>query len=121
MKRAVLLGLLAASAFGALAGPASAHAILARAEPHVGASVHGPVTMLRLRFTERIEASLCRITLADAAHHTIAVTNLATEGDGRILAGHVANLAPGVYHLSWHAVSVDTHITEGDYSFTVTP
>ncbi|MFT3727708.1 MAG: copper resistance protein CopC [Terricaulis sp.] len=121
MRGNALLGLLAASAFCALAGTASAHAILSRAAPAVGATVHAPVTALHLRFTERVEPTLCRVTLTDAAHHTIAVTNLTAEGDGRILGGQVASLAPGVYHVVWHAVSIDTHITEGDYTFIVTP
>jgi copper resistance protein C len=28
-------------------------------------------------------------------------------------------LAPGEYKVSWHALSVDTHRTVGDFSFTV--
>jgi len=30
-------------------------------------------------------------------------------------------LAPGNYRVTWRAVSVDTHRTEGAYSFTVRP
>jgi methionine-rich copper-binding protein CopC len=30
-------------------------------------------------------------------------------------------LKPGLYHVTWHAVSVDSHRTEGGYTFTVTP
>ncbi|HVV33102.1 MAG TPA: copper resistance protein CopC [Vitreimonas sp.] len=115
-------GLLLASAFFALATPAFAHALLARAEPAVGATVHGQITTLRMRFTERIEPTLCRVTLVDAANHDIPVAALAAEGDGRILAAHITTpLAPGIYHVCWRAVSVDTHITEGDYSFTLAP
>jgi methionine-rich copper-binding protein CopC len=83
--------------------------------------VHGAVTILRLRFTERIEPALCRLTLTNVGGQIIAVTNLAAEGDGRILAGHVAALTQGAYHVRWRAVSIDTHITEGDYSFIVAP
>jgi copper resistance protein C len=28
-------------------------------------------------------------------------------------------LSPGTYHVHWHALSVDTHKTEGSFSFTV--
>jgi methionine-rich copper-binding protein CopC len=28
-------------------------------------------------------------------------------------------LAPGSYRVRWHALSVDTHNTEGSFSFTV--
>jgi methionine-rich copper-binding protein CopC len=30
-------------------------------------------------------------------------------------------LKPGRYGVSWHAVSVDTHRTEGKYNFVVAP
>jgi hypothetical protein len=30
-------------------------------------------------------------------------------------------LPPGVYTVNWRAVSVDTHHTQGDFQFTVTP
>ncbi len=30
-------------------------------------------------------------------------------------------LSPGVYTVHWHAVSVDTHHTQGDFQFTVKP
>jgi methionine-rich copper-binding protein CopC len=30
-------------------------------------------------------------------------------------------LGPGVYDVNWHAVSVDTHHTQGSFSFTVQP
>jgi copper resistance protein C len=121
MQRTFLWSLLAASAFCVLAATASAHALLARANPPVGASVKGPVTVLHLRFTERVEPSLCRLTVMDVAHHMIAVTDLASEGDARMLVARLPALAPGAYHVIWHVVSVDTHVTEGDYSFTVIP
>ncbi|MGH6674956.1 MAG: copper resistance protein CopC [Xanthobacteraceae bacterium] len=30
-------------------------------------------------------------------------------------------LKPGIYIVSWHVVSVDTHHTQGTYKFTVAP
>ena len=30
-------------------------------------------------------------------------------------------LPPGLYTVTWHAVSVDTHHTQGDFQFTVKP
>ena len=30
-------------------------------------------------------------------------------------------LAAGTYKVEWHAVSTDTHKTQGSYSFTVNP
>ena len=30
-------------------------------------------------------------------------------------------LAPGQYRVVWRALSVDTHVTEGDFTFDVVP
>ena len=115
-RRAFLI--VSAAAFAALTSPAAAHAMLAHAEPPVGATVQGPVNALRLRFTERIEPALCRLTLAHDGHDT-ALTDLRAEGDGRILTAHLPPLAPGAYTVRWRAVSLDTHVTERAYSFTI--
>lgn len=117
-RRAFLI--VSAAAFAALTSHAAAHAMLAHAEPAVGTTVQGSVTTLRLRFTERIEPALCRLVLVHDGRET-ALTEFRAEGDGRFLVAHVAVLAPGAYTVRWRAVSVDTHTTEGDYSFTVAP
>jgi methionine-rich copper-binding protein CopC len=120
MKRRSFFAL-TAGAFFALAGSAAAHAMLSRAEPAVGATVRGPVTAVRLRFSERIEPALCRITLETANGHSIAAHDLTAEESGRVLVGQTPPLAAGTYRVRWRAVSVDTHVTEGDYVFTVAP
>jgi methionine-rich copper-binding protein CopC len=38
-----------------------------------------------------------------------------------VLAVPVKPLAAGVYTVLWHATSVDTHKTEGHFTFTVAP
>ena len=120
IARRTFLGV-SVGAFCALTGVAEAHAMLARAEPAVGATVHGPVTALRLRFTERLEPSFCRVTLEDGGGRLVEIASLETEDDGRMLVARVPRLAAGRYRVRWHVVSIDTHMTEGDYSFTLAP
>ena len=120
MQRRVFL--FAAGAFLALAGPAAAHAMLVRAIPAVGADVRDAPTELRLRFSERVERALCSITLADAAGHALGLGALALAPDGFTLIAPIrSGLGPGFYRVHWRAVSVDTHVTSGDFSFRVTP
>ena len=52
MRRPAFLVSVAATV--AVTSPVSAHAMLAHAEPTVGATVHAPVTVLRYRLTERM-------------------------------------------------------------------
>jgi methionine-rich copper-binding protein CopC len=41
--------------------------------------------------------------------------------DGRVLSVKLKTLAPGDYSVEWHVTSVDTHKTEGHFTFTVRP
>ena len=42
--------------------------------------------------------------------------------DRRVLVAPIAkSLAAGAYTVHWHAVSVDTHHTQGTFQFTVKP
>jgi methionine-rich copper-binding protein CopC len=95
--------------------------MLAHAEPAVGATVRGPVTVVRLRFTERVEPALCRVTLVHDGRET-ALTHLETDHDTRVLVAFIPDaLAPGLYSVRWRAVSLDAHTTEGGYDFTLAP
>ena len=38
-----------------------------------------------------------------------------------LLTASLAPLGPGRYRVRWRVVSVDTHVTEGDFAFTVAP
>ncbi|MEJ1978863.1 MAG: copper resistance protein CopC [Acetobacteraceae bacterium] len=46
---------------------------------------------------------------------------LRTDADAVHLVLGLPALPPGLYKVIWHATSVDTHRTEGSYSFTVAP
>ena len=41
--------------------------------------------------------------------------------DGALLRVSLNPLPPGTYKVVWHVVSVDTHPTEGDFTFQVAP
>lgn len=120
MHRRSFIALTAGAAFS-IASPAHAHGLLAASTPAANATVRGAITALRLRFSERLEPNLSQVRIENAAGNEITTGALGSERGGRILVAHVPALAPGVYRVHWRAVSVDTHITEGDYSFTVAP
>jgi methionine-rich copper-binding protein CopC len=118
MRRLVI----AAALLAALAGTALAHAQLQRAAPPVGATVRKAPDRVELWFSERLEPSLCRIEVRDAAGRRIDKNDAhAAPDDSRHLVATVGPLAPGQYKVAWRAVSVDTHVTEGDFTFTLAP
>jgi copper resistance protein C len=99
-----------------------AHAQLKKATPPVGGTVASP-SEIRLEFSEGVEPKFSSVTLTGAGGAT------APLGAARVEAGHqevlivpiVKALPPGAYTVHWHAVSVDSHHTQGDFQFAVEP
>lgn len=110
--------LVALVAFAGLASPASAHAFLKHAQPSAGASLASAPKSIALAFTEKLEPAFSGVTVTDAAGHSVAASAAVIDGVSMIVP--LRPLGRGTYRVAWHAVSVDTHRTEGAYSFTVT-
>jgi methionine-rich copper-binding protein CopC len=107
-------------AFLFTATSAWAHAFLDHAEPAVGSTVDTPITEIKIWYTEKLEAAFSQIQVVD--HHGKPVTqNRATvdSSDPSLLRLAVPALAPGEYKVIWKVMSVDTHMTVGNFSFTV--
>ncbi|HEY1544296.1 MAG TPA: copper resistance protein CopC [Xanthobacteraceae bacterium] len=99
---------------------AVAHAFLDHASPRVGSTVTAAPNEVRLWFTQSLEpqfsgAILRSSTGAELGHGTV------IGGDAKQIVIHVHALPPGKYHVTWKALSVDTHRTEGNFSFEVKP
>ncbi len=108
--------LFATALFSALAAPAFAHAHLKLSDPAADSSGAAP-RQLTLTFTEQLEPALSGVTVTNAKGQAMDAKAAMVSGDTMTIA--VKPLAAGLYHVSWHAVSVDTHRTEGKYDFTV--
>ena len=114
---------LAATLALGLAGsaPAFAHALLRAADPPVGSEIAHAPAELSLRFSESVEPTFCRVTVTDAAGAAMASGTLHIDPhDAKRLLLPLRTLPPGVYTVTWHATSTDTHRTEGRFRFTVT-
>ena len=112
---ALALGMLLAES------PAFAHAFLAHATPSAGSEMHVPPAAVTITFTEGVEPHFSTIEVLDAAGTTLASGKPHTQGAIENLTIDLPKLAPGTYTVSWHATSVDTHKSEGKYTFTVLP
>jgi copper resistance protein C len=113
--------LILACAALAIAGPAWAHAFLDHSSPAVGATVPAP-KQVSIWFTEQVEPAFSRIEVTDSAGNRVDDGGTHIDAANRELL-HVAvkKLPPGTYKVTWHVVSVDTHHTQGDFTFTVAP
>jgi len=113
--RALSLGL----ALAWIALPAMAHAFLERASPAAGENVRSSPTKIELHFSETLEGAFSSISVTDTAGQDMSAGPSAANGSELSLP--LKNLKPGRYRVSWHAVSVDTHRSEGKYNFLVAP
>jgi methionine-rich copper-binding protein CopC len=107
---------------GALASPAFAHALLRKATPGVGSTVHTPPASVSVVLSEGVEPTFSGIEVRDAAGARVDTGEVHTApGDAKTLIVGLKPLAAGTYAVQWHVTSVDTHKTEGKFSFTVAP
>jgi len=97
---------------------AEAHAFLKSATPAVGSTLATAPSNVVIDFTEGVEAHFSRIEVRDASGKQVDTGKLQADGPARLSVG-LRNLAPGTYTVTWHVVAVDTHHTEGKFSFTV--
>ena len=115
----ILAGLLAGLSTGA-SHAAFAHAFPDHALPAVGSTVTTAPHQVEIWFTEKLEPAFSRIEVLDATGKRVDGGD--TRGDPQnesLLLVSLKPLPPGTYKVHWHAVSVDTHATEGDFTFTV--
>lgn len=104
------------------AGGAWGHAFLDRAEPRVGSTVRTAPTQVRVWFTENLEPAFSTLEVwdkegkrVDAGPAEVSPTSPA------MLQVPVKALGPGTYRVKWRVLSVDTHVTEGEFTFHVAP
>jgi copper resistance protein C len=100
--------------------PAAAHAFLDHALPAVGSTVHEAPHAIRLWFTEQLEPAFSSVRVLDKSGKEVdAGDSHVDAADPMVLAASVPALAPGTYRVVWRVVSIDTHVTEGDFTFDI--
>lgn len=101
---------------------AAAHAMLERAEPQVGSTLNRAPREVKLWFTANLEPAFSTVRVLDKSGQRV------DRGDARVdeanptlLRLGLSAVTPGTYRVVWRVASVDTHISEGDFTFTVVP
>jgi methionine-rich copper-binding protein CopC len=116
-------GLGAAAALTALllgAGVARGHAFLERAEPRVGSTVKAAPSQVRVWFTEALEPAFSTLEVVNQAGDRVDRGPTRVDAASRaLLQVPLKPLGPGTYRVKWRVLSVDTHVTEGDFTFRV--
>jgi methionine-rich copper-binding protein CopC len=98
------------------------HAFLDHASPAVGSSVPASPPVVTLWFTQDLEPAFSGVTVTSEAGQRVDLGNAQIpQGSPDELQIGVKPLPPGTYLVSWHVVSVDTHPTEGTFTFDIKP
>ena len=121
MKR-LLSTLLVAAIPAASASLAGAHASLDRAAPAAGSAVHGSPPQLKLWFTQRVEPAFSKVRVLDRNGKQVAKDDPEVDRtDATLLRVSLPKLPPGRYRVKWRVLAVDTHVSEGAFTFDVAP
>ena len=99
---------------------AEAHAQLRSADPPVGGSIRAAPDRLSLTFSEGVEPAFSSVSVTDAAGIRVDRDDLSRDPAQitHVTLGLTA-LKPGIYRVDWKVTSVDTHKTQGSFTFTV--
>ena len=96
------------------------HAFLERAEPAVGSTIQTSPSEVRIRFTENIEPAVSSIRVFDASGTEVDKRDMHLDrSDHALLHVTLAPLGAGTYKVVWRVVSVDTHVTNGNFTFRI--
>jgi methionine-rich copper-binding protein CopC len=98
-----------------------AHAFLDRASPAVGSTVHTPPSEVRIQYTEDLEPAYSTAHVEDAGGATVSTAAHVNANEKSVLIVPLGPLKPGRYKVIWKVLSVDTHVTNGTFTFTVAP
>jgi copper resistance protein C len=96
---------------------AKAHALLDHAEPRVGNKVGNAPHEVTLWFTQKLEPAFSSVTVTNAAGQR--VDSGKPRVSGNQMSVSLRGGGNGTYHVNWHVLSVDSHTTDGSFTFQV--
>jgi methionine-rich copper-binding protein CopC len=116
MRRSKIIGIIPLLLLLAT-GEATAHAFLDHAEPRVGNKVATAPHEVTLWFTQNLEAAFSTVTVTNAAG--MRVDTGKPRVSGTQMSVSLRSGGAGTYRVTWRVLSVDTHTTDGNFTFQV--
>lgn len=112
--------LIAVFALGISTTSAFAHSMLVKAEPPRRAVLTKSPIQVRLWFNEKIEGDYASLVVLDAKKQPISdVKPTLAPDDQKSIVLPLPELAPGKYSVKFRVLSVDGHVVESSFDFTV--
>ena len=117
MKRAVALAVVLVAL--TLPGTAWAHATLLETTPGVGQRLASSPRVVTLSFDQSVKTLPSGIRVYDAGGKLVSGTSRGVPGDPRAVEVILRHLPKGAYTVRWSAISNDSHVGHGVYTFGV--
>ena len=117
MKR-IVLGLLFIVLIGVV--HLEAHAFLKQADPAVGSIVQKSPSGVRIWFTEKVEPAFSKVQVFNSTGQEVDKQDVHLDRSNHaLLCVSLPLLQAGTYKVVWRVVSVDTHVTNGNFTFQI--
>ena len=102
------------------AGPALAHSMLIKAEPPRRAVLAKTPTQVKLWFNEELEGEYASLIVLDAEKRPVTeIKPQLAPDDPKSIVLPLPELTPGKYSVKFRVLSVDGHVVESSFDFTV--
>jgi methionine-rich copper-binding protein CopC len=98
---------------------ASAHSFPEEESPKAGQSLAAPPSEVTIKFDAPIEKLFAKLEVTGAEGQNLALGAPQVSDDGIQLSVKLGALKPGDYTVKWAVVCIDTHHTNGSYTFSV--
>ena len=99
---------------------ADAHAVLVKSTPARKTTVVQPPPRVELTFSERLEPAYSSVSVLDAGGREVDLRDAAlAPGDSRRLVVSLPPLPAGTYTVRFRVLSVDGHVVESEFPFTI--
>ena len=119
LKR-VVVGAVMALAMGVQVAPAMAHAALVKTEPPRRALLAKAPAEVRLWFNEEIESAYASLVVLDTGKNPVTgVKPQLASDDQKSIVLPLPELAPGKYSVKFRVLSLDGHVIQSSFDFTV--
>ena len=103
----------------AIAPAAWAHSFPVQESPAAGETTTTPPAQVTIKYDAPVEKLFDSLRVLDETGQDKAAGAPQVSADGHELSVPVSALGPGQYTVKWRVVCIDTHHTEGSYTFTV--
>lgn len=114
------LGLLLAGAIALAPAAVAAHASLVKSSPARRAVLNQAPPRVDLTFNERLEPAYASVSVWDANGRQVDLKDAAVPAsDPKRLTVSLPSLGPGTYTVRFRVLSVDGHVVESSFPFTI--